>query len=389
MVRITAVALVAILIVPAALAQEPDPGVLGDTLRPILDPAVGEAVPPAERTTGDDLHSEEFHITVDVLASNIEYQILGILFGGGKIQADLRGDLALDFYAVSAERLDQAIKAFVGNDNASLNGTFGVPTNRVALTAEEVRLIGSGMLLAAFQAQQEALAVEYVTALLPGLRILGLEINWKNTQPLSELTGALANPTEYSPGIPSLRDPPLRIEVRVDLQYLDRLSLYEILRAAWATEDGNATAVPEPENPQKAENEALKRSIRENQTLPFAQRNAFQVLGISQLLNLAVQPGWTLDVRFTVPKGFTIEGVTDELERTDDKQTAGYFLDGNGRENADSAAGIVTISNRFLVTTVLFAAVVLIGGIVRAVVELGTMAYYRKRSESQDVVGPS
>ncbi len=379
--KLTASVCLLVLLLPGAMAQSP--GDVGDALRPILDPVVGAVIPPAENSTGDDLHSEQFDIFVDIHASNIEYQIVGILFGGGKIQADLRGDLALDFYAVSAERLDQALKAFFGNDNASLNSTFGVPTSRVAITAEEIRIIGAGVLLAAFQEQQEALAVQYVTELLPGLRILGLEIEWHNTQPFSDVTGAISDPTSYDPGIPNLREPPLRIEVRVDLQFLDRLSLYEILYQELGPSEENSTITPptsgEPETEDES-NDELKQSIKENQTLPFAERNAFQVLGISQLLNLGVQPGWSLDVRFTVPKGFTIEGVTDELERTDDKQSAQYFLDGGGE--AQSSAGIVTISNRFLVTTVLFASVVLIGGVMRALLELGVMAYYRKRSEA-------
>jgi len=366
--RLKVIALALLFITPGLAQDDPDPGIIGDTLRPVTETLVDLTIPQTENATGDDLHSEEFHIQADLNVTNIEYQIMGILFGGGKIQADLRGRLSIDFHAVSMERLDDAIRAAAGNDNVSMHDTFGVPSDRMALTAEEIRLIGAGALLAAFQTQQEGLATRYVIDLVPGLRILGLDVQWSNTQPVSDLTTIINDPPGYDPGIPSLRDPPLRLDVIVDLQYLDRLSAYDILRGVV---NQNKTDDPVADE--------LKKELLAEQELPFLQRTAFQVMGIGQLLNLELQPGWTLDVSLRVPKGFTVVGVTDELDRSDDRQTARYYLDGSERSEANSDAAVVTVSNRFLVTTVLLVSVLLLGVVLRASTEIGVLAQMRRR----------
>lgn len=367
-------ALAILAIVPAAGGQLPTlPRAPGDVLGPTLDRAAPAAIAPTENETGEDLHTEDVRVDMRVSLINVEYQLVGILFGGGKVAADATVDAHLEFRAVSTKRLDEAIRATSGDANASLQGTFGFPSNRTAVTAEEVRVIGGGALLAAFQAYQAEETKRLVEATLPELVLLSTTLDWTNTAPahgLREYEPPEAPPTDLAEAADAapetdLREPPLTLDLHARLNFLSRVSLGEILQeeAAKAGSDDETPA------------ERLKRSLRENETAGLLDRTAFNALGITQLLAFGIPPGWRVTLTLSVPAGYTVEGVTDELILAADHRGIGYALDGGARETAAERAGLVTVSNRFLVTATALALVALAGTALRLPVEMAAIAF--------------
>jgi len=360
-------ALVAIL--PLAVSQPLPTPPVGSILDPVLDPVVATVLPQAENATGEDLHGEEVAAAVVLDIRNADDDVVGILFGGGKVGADANAQMHLEFRAVGTPRLDEALRSFSGDANVTLQHTFGIPVNRTALTAEEIRVVGGGALLQAFQASELAAAKAYLQHSLPGLTVLDLSGAWQNTLPLAdERSGKLPGIPDYndpravlgSPPVPRLREPPLVLDASARLQYVDRISLYGLLQAA-----GHRSHGPQDD---------LQRRIEANQTDAFADRSAFRILGINQLLDFQVPPGWRLNLTLHVPQGFTIEGATDELSVSADHRTVTYQLDGEGRSSALAHAGVVALSNRFLVTVTVLAATLLAGYLIRLPIELSIMS---------------
>ncbi|MES2155256.1 MAG: hypothetical protein V4510_09000 [bacterium] len=368
---------------PVSTGQVPSPDTVGKTLHPILDPVVAQVLPPAEVASGEDLHGEDIAAVLDLDIRNVDDDVVGIVFGGGKVGADAVATFHLDFRAVGADRLDEAIRSGTGDANASLRNSFGVPANRTALTAEEVRLVGAGELLALFQAYELGAAKRYLEASLPGLTVLDLSGAWSNTLPASGLrSGHLPgvpdpnNPyaTVGQPPIPPLREPPLVLDARARLQYLDRFSLVGILQR--------------PDRPD-TERDRLQARIEHAQSDAVTDRSAFRLLGLKQLLDVQVPPGWRLAVTMTVPQGFTIEGATDEIIVSSDHRSATYHASGDGRTTAVSQAAVVTVSNRYIVTITVLAVALLAGYVLRLPIEMAGLRIAYALQRGTVVRGPS
>jgi hypothetical protein len=364
------------LLAPApASGQVPDPGTVGDLVRPVADPVVARLIAAAENATLQDLHREEVSVDMALDVRNVDYQIVSLIFGGGKVGADVEATLHLEFRAVSASRLDDALRST--GTNTTLNGTFGVPTSRAVLTAEEIRLVGAGALLDAFEGYEAEAARRYLEATVPGLVVQSTTFAWSNTEPGSHARGLRPpDPSALDPGdprsflrqfpLPDLREPPLVLDAKVRLQYLDRVSALQLIDLALR----NRTGDPASE---------LKREIQRQQGEAFLERNAFNLAGFSQLLDFAVPPGWRLNVTMTVPRGFTIEGATSELQTAPDHRSMSYVLDGSARERRAQQAAVVTVSDRFLVTATILATVTLLGYALRLPIEAAVLGGWHLR----------
>lgn len=360
--------------IPVSLAQPVDPNTVGGIVHPILDPVVGTALPPAENESGEDLHQQDIRVWVALDVLDVEYDLPGILFGGGKIEADADAVLRLEFRAVSAESLDEAIRSATGDANASLHRTFGVPTSRFALTAEEVRTMGGGLLLSYFQEAEVRLAKQFLEKTLPGLSVQDLSVRWSQTAPVSNfLPDEVPAPPQPEASLAfvtgpiealSLREPPIVLDATARLSYLNRLNIVDMVRNA---------ADPTAAKQARAE---LKDQLRAEQGDRVKDRNAFNFIGYGQVLNLSVPSGWRVEVTLAVPDGYTIEGVTDELVLAQDHRSAGLALDGLARENQANALALATLSNRFLVTSVLLGVVLLAGTVLRLPTEFGVLSLH-------------
>lgn len=366
------VALVALLAVASlgplpTAGQRPDPNVAGDLLAPVLDAAAAAVIPQTEHQLGEDLSSEDVRIglTIDVLS--VDYALVPILFGGGRVAVDLDAVIHIEFRGVGMTRLDDALRAATGEMNASVRETFGVPTHRLALTSEEIRVIGGGILLQYMQEYEAAAARVYLESMLPGLRVLSANVAWSNTVALSSLAvpEAPERPEEalayaLDKGGLDLREPPLVLDATLRMQYVQHTSLASILQP------GEAAATND---------EALKEVLLERDLGGVLERPAFAILGYSQLLAFGVPPGWRLDMTLRVPEGFTIEGATSALVATGDRRALSYSLDGADTTSASADAAVATLSSRFLVTATLTALVALIGYASRLVVEAAVLRW--------------
>lgn len=352
--RITLLA--ALLLVPTVAPQpEPDPSAVGGP----INEAARTAAPVVENQTGEDLSSEQIDLQLKVDIVNAEFDLVGVLFGGGKAQTDVTAHANLAFYAVNVSRVETAMQSASGDANVTLNGTFGIDTNRTVLTAEEVRTAGGGALLEAFQSYQEDATKTYIEETIPQVRVITSRFSWENTEPAHD---------EREDQETSLREPPIVLNATLSLQYLDRFSLADLLETQLESNDTDA----------KTPQERLQQSLEENQTEPFFQRDAFEVLGIGQLLQMNLPAGWRMNLTVTVPKGFTIAGATDALVVSDDHRTASYYLDGTERELPRVTSGVITLSDRFLVLSTLAGAVGLIGVFLRLPTEMAAFALLRR-----------
>lgn len=347
------------LLAPTLMAQPtPDPTVIGET----ADEAYGVVAPAAENETGEDLTSEEIDLQLFLDIRTAEFDTMGVLFGGGKAETTLRAHLGFSFRAISVHRLEPALEAATGDANVSLTRTFGFDTNRTVLTAEEVRAAGGGVLLDAFQAYQEQATAQRIEQAVPGVTVISSRFDWSHTTP-GERTREEQDP--------SLREPPLVLDARIELRFIDHFAVADLIPAG-----GNGT---DEEN--KTPQERLRDRIEENQTLPFTQRSAFQVLGIGQLLSVDIPAGWRVNLTVSVPKGFVIAGATDALTVTDDRRTATYYLDGSDRSSDLATSGVVTLSDRSLVTFTLIGLTAVVGLLLRVPAELGAL-WWRRRQGS-------
>lgn len=333
-----------VLLVPLAGAQEPDLSPVGE----LANEAQDQAYPTAENQSGEDLTSEDIGLSVHVDVRDATFDIAGVMLGGGKAETTIRVEAELAIRAVNASRVEQALDAYNEEYNTSASELTGFNTSRSAVTADELRTAGSGIVLEAFQAYQEQATRGYLADTLPQVTILALSYDWQNTRPANG-----AEDAEGADADPEPRDPPLVLAVRGEMRFLDRYSLADLLE-----DEGNASEAQTPE-------ERLREQLLENQTVPVEQQTAFQVAGIPQLVSLELPPGWTLNLTLELPKGYTISSATDALQVGEDRRTASYYVDGTGRETVLASSGVIKLSDRSLVTTTLVGLTAALGLLLR------------------------
>lgn len=367
MARVTILVL-ALLLAPGAFAQLPVPTPsVPDVVGPPANQAVTTVTPILENETGEELSQEDIDVSLVVNVTNAEFQVGGILTGGGKVQMDLNVLAHLEFRAVAVSRLDAAMQERTGERNVSLSNSLGLDTNRSVLTAEEVRAAGGGALLEAFQRHQEDAAGSLLQGVLPGLAVISTSFEWSNTVPRDPEVDPAA-PQETQP--PRLTEPPIVLDVEISMRYVDRVALLDLLADYQREKQLEAQQGKSPR-------ELLQERIKENQTVPPLERSAFSIMAIDQLLAFNVEPGWRLRLTLTVPKGFTIEGATDELVLSEDRRSVTYFADGGQATVAVESAGVASLSSRPTVVTWLLVLTAGVGLLLRAVVE--TVARHARR----------
>lgn len=364
MAALSRVVLVALLVAPAAGALSPaglvecpnepedcpvDPRVVGDALNPL----VGATTQAVERETGENLTGEDVGIDVTINVTNADIGMMGIILGGGAVEADFTIRGHFEFRAISLARVDEMLRESTGALNVSPSATFGVNASRVVVTAEEFRLIAGGALLEAFRAAEERAAERYIESSLPGVDVVSADFRWSNVAPAERAR-------DGEPA--SLTEPPLVLDADLRLRFVERVALTDLLGAYFEKKERE-------ESEGKSAEDEVKDRIKENQTLPLLERSAFMIIGIDRLLALEAPPGWRLKVSLSVPRGFTIEGATDALVVSDDKRSATVFVDGSRVTTDAESASVVTLSNRALVVVTLLVATLAVGLMLRALAE--------------------
>lgn len=326
---------------PLAQAQPaPDPTPVGS----LVNEAQETAYPAAENQSGEELTSEDIDLDVLVDIREAEFDMVGVLLGGGSAKTSIEIQAELAVRAVNASRVEQALDQQYEEGNLSIAERTGIDTSKSVFTADELRSAGGGVVLDAFQAYQERVTRGYLADTLPQVTVLSTSFDWKNTRPGQEA----GNETDPEP-----REPPLVLEADARMQFLDRYSLADLLQ-----DGGNSSDAKTPQ-------ERLREQLLENETVPIRQQSAFQVMAIGQLVSLELPPGWRLNLTVELPKGYTISSATDALEVDDDRRTASYYVDGTGQEAVRTTSGVVKLSDRSLVTTTIVGLSIALGFVLR------------------------
>lgn len=318
----------------ATAAQGPN---LGPLTGP-LDPILGQVVPPAlaalYNATGQNITREDVRITLDMNFTKGDLRVGGLLIGAGtaEIQAHIQG--RLEMRVISSERVRAAIEGDNAYNMSAENATF---LSEVFLPAEAFRATATAEVIAAFQKDQEASLHDYLANAMPEMDILKLEFAWSNIHPQQAATDL------------SLTEPPIVLELDLILQYVRIESIPSLIDAYFDRDQEKADA-----------KKARVDQIKEDNSDPVRSRDFFAAAAYTQLLNLSMQPGWTLDVAMHLPRGYSFTYFNEKVERQSDRD-ASFRVDGSDSDTELKEVYLASITHRQFVAAALFACMWAVG----------------------------
>jgi hypothetical protein len=291
-----AVLATALLIVPpAGHAQGPD---LGPYLKPV-DQALGQVVPPALNATykalGQNITREDVRMFLWANQTKGDVNVLGLLVGSGRaeVQAALHGRLELR--VISSDRIRAALEGQNAYNVSARNATF---LSQAYLPAEVFRASASAEVVAAFQQGEEDAMATYLRKMLPEMQLLSLDFTWSNVSPTQALGDA------------SLTEPPIVLDINLVVQYIRIESVPSLLHAY--TDSGH--------NPRKESKKGYVQRIKDENGSALRSRDFFAAAAYTQLLNLSMQPGWSLDVDLHLARGYSFTYFNDPVNKKGDRE---------------------------------------------------------------------
>lgn len=360
MVRPLALALALALALPILGAGEAQ--VPPSPLDPIIADVEKNRTRASEVVLGPELSRENVRVQLDMEFRDVDFDTLKVIFGGGKFSATARVQARIDMRVLAADRVEQAVEGAIPG---STNLTTLAGSEAQFIPADVFRASLAGEALAAFQDEQEERLADFLAETIPNVTVLATRFEWSNVSPQDSLEADPAIPRAPPNGGDDLNDPtfpPITLDATVDVQYLERTSLLDILDKAL-----------QPKSEREKE-----RKARVADAAASYERSAFGLLGIRQVLDLEAFSGWDLVVRVTLPQGYTFEEASPDVLLDPGRREAEVLT--LGREAGAPVVNPVslTLSNRFLVSTALLAAVLLCGAILRLPVILGVNVWRRK-----------
>jgi hypothetical protein len=297
----------------AAQAQVPDPG---PYLKPVND-AVGQVVPPilnaTYAATGQNITREDVRMWLWVNMTKGDVNFLGLTMGAGRaeVQAAMHGRLELR--VISSDRIRAAAQGENAYNVSADNATF---LSTVYLPAEVFRATLAAETIAAFQRSEEDALAAYLREAVPEMDILALDFTWSNVSPTQVLDDA------------SLTEQPIVLELDLVVQYLRIESIPSLLDAYFAGQH---------DEKKEGRREYIKRMKNENGT-PLQERDFFAAAAYTQLLNLSLQPGWSLDIMLHLPRGYAFTYFNEEVESDGDRSATLHIGGEDGQGNPTTAA---------------------------------------------------
>jgi len=355
---VRAAALLLALLLAAPISAAGLPAVPTPPLPLPLDPnnPGGTAVAAAELASGTNLTREDVRIHLDLDFRSLDFQTLGVLFGGGDFRAQGRLTAHLEFRAINVSR-------FYGlSPRAPPNGSLD-RAGPMVITAGEFRATLSAAAVAAFEAQEQDALTTFVSTTFPDATLLASRFSWSNVSPLDEPTPSPSVPD--GPGavrspLPDSREPPVALDTTLDVQYLKRESLVSILQDVL-----DAQHLSPAERQQKLDRKHLLDEIRGESAGALYERSAFDLLGITQLIVIKMEPGWDLALTLHLPKGYTYEYASPDVEVDPGHGSASTVTLADSSSEAVRNPVAVSLSNRYLVAVALACTVLFAGALLR------------------------
>lgn len=319
----------------------------------LTGPLVENATRLAYAATGDNITREDVRVLLRMDFRTLDFDTVGVIFGGGDFEAQARLHAHLEFRALSIRHLEGALER-AGVEKGEVQNVTGVNLSRQFLTADQFRAALVGEALAAFEAEQEEKAAGFLQETFPDLTVLSTRFAWTNTSPETSLVGD-------GPGQVRLKDPPIALDVVLDVQYLKRTSLMGILDAFLEKKAEETEADRQAE---EAEDALLDRLKSENEGA-FYERSAFSLLGLTQLIVLEIDPGWDLEIVLSLPEGYTYEYASPDVTLDPDQRSARTLTFARTAEGPVANPVAVSLSNRFMVSVALLATMLMTGALLR------------------------
>lgn len=361
---------VVLLLVPTLVVAQvppglPEPDELRDYASGKLQDYQRNPVEAYEDVNGEQVDREDVRVALAMDFRTLDFDALGVVFGGGTFDAQARLTGRVEFRVLSVERVAQALKD-AGLDPCGVGRCY----NESFITADVFRDTLAGEALAAVEAAQERRVEQLIVRTFPNVTVVSTDFAWANVNPAINSQGD-PSPTDADPepdnvfyqrvGTQRLKEPPVVLDVVFDLQYVQSVSLLEVLRSAG-----------EGEEPEKRGLLATSEG--------FLERNAFQQLGISQEIDIGVPPGWDIAVALRLPQGYTFEDASPEVVLDPSRQLAETYAFAGASDVGVVNPVAVSLTNRFLVTMLLLGATLVVGLAVRVPVALLATRWRHGRS---------
>jgi len=330
-VRAAAVAAVAALLLASAVQAQAPPDV-GPYLKP-ADRLLGQAVPPALNATykaiGQNVTREDVRMFLWANQTKGDVNLLGLLVGSGRaeVQASLHG--RMEIRVLSSDRIRAALEGQNAYNVSARNATF---LSQAYLPAEVFRASASAEVVAAFQRGEEDALAKYLRRTLPEMDILALDFTWSNVSPTQALGDA------------SLTEPPIVLDVDLVVQYIRVESVPSLLHAYGSS----------GHNPKAEAKKSYIARIKDENGTPLRQRDFFAAAAYTQLLNLSMQPGWSLDVDLHLARGYSFTYFNDQVDKRGDREAV-LHVDAHTSSAAVHKVFLASITQRKAVAAALLA----------------------------------
>jgi hypothetical protein len=327
---------IASVLLPPALAQFPPD--LGAVSGP-LDPIAGQVVPPTLETvynaTGQNISREDVRLFLDLNFTKGDMNLFGLVIGSGKaeVQAHLhvRGELRV----ISSDRIRAAIEGENAYNMSTDNLTF---LSDVYLTADMFRATLTAEAIALFQKAQEAALAQYLRESVPEMDVLSLEISWSNVTPQQAFTDT------------DITGPPIVVELDLVVQYIRIESVPSLVGAYLGSKDKG-----------DGKKDYLQELKERNGAEP-KERDFMGAAAYTQLLNLSMQPGWSLKAGLHVPRGYSFTYANHPVQ-SEDERSAAFEVDASDSDAEVKEVFLASITHRRAVALALFISMMVIGTI--------------------------
>lgn len=322
------------LLLPPSLAQFPPD--LGAVTGP-LDPVAGQVIPPAMQTafnaTGQNVSREDVRLFMDLNFTKGDMNLFGLVIGSGKAEVQAHLYLRAELRAISSDRVRAAVEGEDAYNMSAENLTF---LSDVYLTADMFRATLTAEAIALFQRAQEAALAAYLRESVPEMDVLSLEISWSNVTPQQAFTDT------------DLKEPPIVVELDLVVQYIRIESIPSLVGSYLGSKDKGEG--------KKGYVEDLKQA---NGAEP-KERDFMGAAAYTQLLNLSMQPGWSLDAGLHVPRGYSFTYANRPVMR-EDEQSAAFAVDASDSDAEVHEVFLASITHRRAVALALFISMIVVG----------------------------